>query len=218
VAGGKNMTLVTNSALSVDRFDAANSALAMTTGYATVPTGVYFDPGTGGFTVMLWVKMLAFPPSGQSTKFVDLGIGSTLDNVRLGIPATSQPKLSVYKGYTVYHTTSANLLQLNQWAHIAAAVNGSNSYIYINGILVAQGTGMIFLLVIEIVFLKGCFIVLLKGVVYNAVQRNLNYIGKGSYSTDIPMNGVIDELKIFSRGLNQEEIVNEMNVIRLLLN
>jgi len=32
------------------------------------------------------------------------------------------------------------------------------------------------------------------------------------------MNAVINELKIFSRGLNQEEIVNEMNVIRSLLN
>jgi hypothetical protein len=59
---------------------------------------------------------------------------------------------------------------------------------------------------------------LLKGLVYNAVERTLCYIGKGSYSTDILMDGVIDDLKIFSRALDQEEIVNEMNVIRPWLN
>ncbi len=59
---------------------------------------------------------------------------------------------------------------------------------------------------------------LLKGIFYNAVQRNLPYIGKSSSSNDPLLNGVIDDLKIFSRALAQEEIVNEMIVIRPLLN
>jgi len=53
-----------------------------------------------------------------------------------------------------------------------------------------------------------------KGIAYNKVQRNSAFIGKGTYFTDILLNGVIDDLKIFTRALNQEEIVNEMNVIR----
>jgi len=181
VRGGKNMMLAVNSALSVERFGVANSA--------TVPPGVYFDPSTGGFTIMLWVKMLVFPPSGKTTKLVDLGFGSDIDNVRLGILATQQPKLTVYKGSSYYIVQTANLLQLNQWAHIAASVNGSNGYIYINGILVSQGTGIIiFTSHFRNLFLKSYFIDFLKGIAYNAVQRNLLYIGKGSYSTDIPIS------------------------------
>jgi len=147
VTGGKNMTLVSNSALSVDRFGAANSALAITSGYATVPPGVYFDPSTGGFTVMLWVKMLAFPSSGRSARFIDFGIGSALDNCRLGTDIGQQLKLVVYKDSTYKLVESTSLLQLNQWTHVAATVNGSNGFSFINGTLNSQVTGLFFYLV-----------------------------------------------------------------------
>jgi hypothetical protein len=145
VTGGKNMTLVSNSALSVDRFGAANSALAITSGYATVPSGVYFDPSTGGFTIMLWVEINAFPSFLKSTKFIDLGFGSDLDNVRLGMLTNQRLKFTVYKDTSYKFVESTNLLQLNEWTHIAASVNGSNGYIYINGILDSQVTGTLIL-------------------------------------------------------------------------
>jgi len=144
VTGGKNMTLVSNSALSVDRFGAANSALAITSGYATVPPGVYFDPSTGGFTVMLWVKMLAFPSSGRSARFIDLGAGTDLDNFKLGTHSAQQLRLVVYKGTITKFIDSVGLIQLNQWTHIAATVNGSNAFLYINGIFDNQITGLFF--------------------------------------------------------------------------
>ena len=139
------MTLVTSSALSVDRFGAANSALAITSGYATVPPGVYFDPSTGGLTIMLWVKMLAFPSSGRSARFIDFCIGSELDNFRFGTEPSQRLKLVVYKGSTYKLVESTSLLQLNQWTHIAATVNGSNGFSFINGTLNSQVTGLIFL-------------------------------------------------------------------------
>jgi len=219
VTGGKNMTLVTSSALSVDRFGAANSSLAITRGYATVPPGVYFDPSTGGFTIMLWVKMLAFPSSGSSSRFIDLGIRYDLDNFKLGTHDKQQLRLVVYKGNISKYIDSVGLIQLNQWTHIAATVNDSNAFLYINGILDGQITGLLFCLVIlKSRFLHSYYIDWLKGIVYNAVQRNLTYIGRGLFPLDSLLNGVIDDLKIFSRGLNQEEIVNEMNVVRPLLN
>jgi len=138
VTGGKNITLVKNSALSVDNFGVANSALAMTIGYATVPPGVYFDPATGGFTIMLWVKMLDF----DNSKIIDFSNGFENDNIRLVSLSTGQVRLNVFKGSINKLFDSTSLLQLNQWAHIAASVNGSNGCIFINGILSGQGTGL----------------------------------------------------------------------------
>jgi len=143
VTGGKNMTLITNSALSVDRFGAANSALAMTGGYATLPPGVYFDPSTGGFTIMLWVKLLAF--SANNDKIIDFSNGDNIDTIRLISLSTGQVRLNVFKGSINKLLDSASLLQLNQWVHIAVSVNGSNGYLYIKGILSGQGTGLFFI-------------------------------------------------------------------------
>ncbi len=111
-----------------DRFGAANMSLAMKSGYAIVPSGVYFDPSTGGFTVMLWVKMLAFPSSGRSARFIDLGAGTDLDNFKLGTHSAQQLRLVVYKGAIFKFIDSVGLFQLNQWTHIAATVNGSNFF------------------------------------------------------------------------------------------
>ncbi len=138
------MTLVTNSALSVDKFGAANSALAMTSGYATLPPGVYFDPGTGGFTIMLWVKIFAFAPDGTNTRFIDLSSGSNSDSVRCAFLGTGKIRLVTCQA-TCYIIDSVGVIQLNQWTHVAASVNGSDGYIYINGILDFQGSGRFFL-------------------------------------------------------------------------
>jgi len=139
------MTLVTNCALSVDRFGAVNSALAMTSGYATLPPGVYFDPDTGGFTIMLWVKMIAFPSSGYTSKIIDFSTGLNIDSIRVTSLPTGRLRLAAYIGNTGNSIDSVGVIQLNQWTHVAASVNGSNGYIYINGILDFQGSGRFFL-------------------------------------------------------------------------
>jgi hypothetical protein len=162
VTGGKNMTLVTNSALSVDRFGAANSALAITSGYATVPPGVYFDPSTGGFTIMLWLKIFAFAIDYCS--IIDFSRGDKIDNIRLLHMENKKVRLSVWKGSIYKLVESASNLQLNQWTHIAASVNGSNGCIHINGILSGLCvTGLFFIdyTHLKILFFKSCLIDLL---------------------------------------------------------
>jgi len=47
-----------------------------------------------------------------------------------------------------------------------------------------------------------------KGFFYNNTVRTSNYIGKGNWADDL-LHGVIDDFKIFDRGLSQEEIMNE---------
>ena len=59
--GGKDMMLDTfhNAEFSKDRFGNPKSALYLNHGFVKVPSGEYFDPTTGGFTIMLWIKPLS---------------------------------------------------------------------------------------------------------------------------------------------------------------
>ena len=83
------MTFVQNCQLTVDRFGTPNSALAITSGYASVPSGIYFDPSTGGFTLMVWVKLLAIL---NAQKITDFGNGDkysyTSDHSKYAISTT----------------------------------------------------------------------------------------------------------------------------------
>ena len=55
-----------------------------------------------------------------------------------------------------------------------------------------------------------------KGIEYRKIQRSACYIGRlnPGWSNVRAFQGVIDDLKIFSRGLSQAEIVHEMNRLK----
>ncbi len=67
--------------------------------------------------------MFAFPSSGQSSRFLDSGVGFELDNFKLGTHAAQFLKLIVNKSTISKFRESVGLIQLNQWTHIAASVN-----------------------------------------------------------------------------------------------
>ena len=74
-----NMTLQLNCQLTLDQFNKSNSALAISHGYATVPASVYFNPETGGFTIMVWVKLSSI---NQNRRIIEFGNGgSSSDNM-----------------------------------------------------------------------------------------------------------------------------------------
>ncbi len=127
-----------NSSLTEDRFGTLTSALVIASGFGSVPAGVYFDPATGGFTVMLWIKMLYFT---NGPNIIDFGNGAGNDNIRLAILATGQPRLSVYKNMTGVFKNFLGAIKLNEWSHVAVSVVGSKYFNYINGSLDSQGTG-----------------------------------------------------------------------------
>ncbi len=139
VVNGSNISLVKNSTLTEDRFGTPKSALVIASGYATVPAGVYFDPATGGFTIILWIKMLYFT---NGPNIIDFGNGSGNDNIRLAFNgATGQPRLSIYKNVTGVAKNFISAIKLNEWSHVAVSVVGSKYFNYINGYLDSQGTG-----------------------------------------------------------------------------
>ena len=46
---------------------------------------------------------------------------------------------------------------------------------------------------------------------YNGVERSNCYFGKSNWDGNPLFDGVLDEIKIFDRGLSQDEIRTEMN-------
>ena len=66
---GKDMTIIENCRLIEDRFGNYESALLIEKGLATLPSSIYFDPTTGGFTIMLWVKALSINPYARIFEF-----------------------------------------------------------------------------------------------------------------------------------------------------
>ena len=108
-----------------------------------------------------------------------------------------------------------NSLNLNEWTHIAFSVVGKDFFGYLNGILNINGTGKSIQdyrhFFKSSFFWYMYFIQFLKGLSYKNVHRTFCYIGKSTVPGDSLLNAVIDDLKIFRRGSNHEEIVYEMN-------
>jgi len=132
---------VKNSSLTEDRFGTLTSALVIASGFGSVPAGVYFDPATGGFTVMVWIKMLYLT---NEPSIIDFGNGYYNDNIRLTIQVTGKPRLSIYKNMTGVAKSFLSAIKLNEWSHVAVSVVGSKYFNYINGSLDSQGTGNFF--------------------------------------------------------------------------
>ena len=130
-----------NAEFSNDRFGKPNSALLLNHGHVKVPPGEYFDPATGGFTIMLWIKPLSSP---HLSPFFDFGSGRFVDNVIYQMQTTTQ-KLRTYISNAHQTTTSKSAINLNEWTHIAFTVSGGAKQTqYINGILDHSESGIFF--------------------------------------------------------------------------
>ncbi len=87
---------------------------------------------------MFWVKMLAL----DNSKIIFFSSSLEYDSIRMVSLSSGQVRTNIFKDSLSKYLDSTSLLQLNQWAHAAVSVNGSNGYIYIKGILSGQGTGL----------------------------------------------------------------------------
>ncbi|MBI2076715.1 MAG: LamG domain-containing protein, partial [Candidatus Aenigmarchaeota archaeon] len=90
---------------------------------------------------------------------------------------------------TVTITSAANSVPWNRWTHLAATYNGSNASLYVNGIFAdsAAGTGSI------------------------NTSANPLRVGMRSDYPNVPFNGTIDEVRIYSRALSAAEVAEDMN-------
>ncbi|MBI2076324.1 MAG: LamG domain-containing protein [Candidatus Aenigmarchaeota archaeon] len=85
---------------------------------------------------------------------------------------------------TVTITSAANSVPWNRWTHLAGTYNGSNASVYVNGIFAdsAAGTGTI------------------------NTSANPLRVGVRSDYPNVPFNGTIDEVRVYSRALSVDEV------------
>jgi len=147
VIGMMDMKLELNAQLTTDRLGNPKSALLFNKDYASVPSGVYFDPSTGGFTVMVGLKILSNSQI-SCQRIFDFGNGQDVDSVVWYFgPA---PLLDSYIQPFFYTRntkseipvwTYVDRIELNKWYHFAVSVSNNNLVWYINGINVKEISG-----------------------------------------------------------------------------
>ena len=81
-----NLTIKLDCEWATDRFNNPNSALYFHLGYSQAPPGMYFDPATGGFTVMLWIKLISY---NSWQRVIDFANGPGLDNCIFVFPSST---------------------------------------------------------------------------------------------------------------------------------
>ena len=87
--------------------------------------------------------------------------------------------------------TPAGYMAINKWVHLAGVWDGSKLMIYVNGALIATKTGV-------------------TGANLTSTTNSV-VIGYESAGTGEPLNGSVDEVRIWNRALCKGEIQNSMN-------
>ena len=171
-----------NASLTHDRFGYDNSALRLNSGYYCVPPGVYFN---GPFTTSAWVNAKS---NGWSVRVFDFSVdGPFTDNIIFGLfkDDTSASYFEIFSGYSILTTLYSNTdIVLNEWIHLAVTFDGIQTNFYYNGIFSGSS---------------------LQSQPSNLV-RNTNYIGKSNFGFDDLADAVYDELRIYNRVLDENEI------------
>lgn len=168
-----------NAALGLDRFNRSNSALDLSNGYYQAPNGTYFN---GPFTIAAWYCPKTLK---NLTRILDFGISSTCSPyVAFAInDQKAYVRIQNNSTNTWYTTSNLDLITLN-WAHLAATFDGKSLKFYQNGIQSSTTVN--------------------AGIPLNVIRIS-NYIGKNCQNQE-NLNGILDEVRIYNRSLNQTEI------------
>jgi len=169
-----------------DRFGKADSALRLNKGYIRIPSGVYFS---GDFTITVWIKLQT---ARHFARIVEFGNGAYADNIELSLKeATNYIHMKTwFKANTKGFLDSSTPLNLEQWTHVAAVLNGGKAKLYFNGIQVATGSQYL----------------------PRNVTRSNNFIGKGNFPGDECADATYDEIKVFDKALDEYEIKDEADI------
>lgn len=183
IINGNNLTIANYGLLTMDRFGNANSALLLERGHGNIPIGLYLREG--GFTLMLWFKLLDRVTWQRLFDFNDYNYNRLWyyqngDSGAFLLAVQVQGDfIQDFCGDTV----------LNEWAHLAVTYNPATNELfgYFNGNF-------------------GCRIT--PSTIID--KQTSGFIGGDSMSTDSDVKGVLDEFRYFSNYLSLTDIQNEM--------
>ena len=183
-ATSNSITMTVNLPGAALNFDGSND-------YVVLPTSVVSTLSTGRVTISAWIYMKSYPNWGSIIK----NWGASSGAFHFGLDGTSN-KMSIYirqsDGSLATPIVSPNTLSLNTWHHVAFSADGATLRLYEDGTLVGStpynGT-------INTSFPTTCI-----GAKTTDQGSTVDY-----------WDGSIDEVSIWSRGLSQCEIQNNMN-------
>jgi hypothetical protein len=149
--------------------------------------------GTTDFSVVLWLKstftgggfiIAQRAPDYQGEWMVNLGGNHNNSALQPG-----KIYFMVYNGGFQWEIWSTTAVNNGQWRNIVAVRQGENGYIYIDGNLDAQASGPI-----------------------KSLNNTLKIaIGRDLFEMDQPLQGVVDEVFLFTRALTSAEILDLYN-------
>ena len=179
-----------------------NSAIYLNNGYLTIPPGVYFYQD---FTISFWIKPYSF----GSWPWIFVASNTIFNSPTFPI---SPPKdvrrdtvLLTYSGNgqiangciffriiqeNDFELVSSKAIKIGEWSFVTAVLRGNTGYIYVNAQQTASG---------QMARPKN-------------VLRVNNFIGRSEIGRhNVLADAVLDDLKIFNRALDLNEITILMN-------
>ena len=139
---------------------------------------------------MAWVKPRAY---NRFQRLIDFGNGLNINNIVCALNDDYQyPYFAIHSTSITYYKANKNIL-LNKWQHFTCVLSDYSKMIYIDGIQSLNAFDTI---------------------LPDNVNRILNYVGRSNWknhTNDQDGDYDIDDLKIFSRALNEQEIKFEMS-------
>ncbi|GIP16183.1 hypothetical protein J40TS1_18250 [Paenibacillus montaniterrae] len=160
-------------------------AIELNGGYIKMPNGIVAEQQA--ITISTWINPASLP---AWSRIFD--IGSSMTNyIFFTLNNGSSVQLGLHLGSTVQSLTGVPFTSSNQWQHIAVTIEDKTAIIYINGIEVLKNTNLTI-------------------TPDQLGATSANYIGKSQYSSDPNYVGKIEDFRIYSRALDEFEVMQVM--------
>lgn len=198
LSGNGNNGTVYGANLAADRFGNANSAYTFngTSDYIEVPHSSSLTFPNNRISISFWVKFTAFVGPGYKEILIckqDSSFGSSQMGFNVYQMENTSGGLLVNNG-TTSGGTGTSFTALGSFHHIVHIYNSSSAYTYLDGTLMSSQPG-------PLTYVIG------------ANTNNL-LIGKPSWtsSSDLSYNGVLDDIRIYNRGLDSCDVDSLFNM------
>jgi hypothetical protein len=174
--GGADLYNGLNYSFTCDRYNEPNSSVYLDDGYLQIPAGNYF---LYDFTITAWVYIISYT---YNSIIFDFGNLNNTDSIFTFIADGTYASISNPKGSN--STIYAFLIRLRQWYHIAFVLYRYRGYLYINGVLVSNGTITI----------------------PSIVLRESNFFGRSNQINSNRINAILDDIKLYRGAMTSVQV------------